>query len=116
MAVTTPDPTAQVVAADAPKHTPGPWKIARGEGLLVWSARGLCIADCSNPVAFGPAEKEANARLIAAAPDLLERLHWAVTTADRLAEVTPAGFLRNGIKAGADQCRAAIARAVSEAA
>lgn len=60
------------------EHTPGPWKIAP------WpKARGYVISVCKGlpqkPVAQAhgqqdPAEREANARLIAAAPDLLAAL------------------------------------------
>lgn len=55
----------------------------------------------------------ANARLIAAAPDLLERLHWAVTAAERLVLVTPKGLLRTGIEAGVRECHAAINKALN---
>lgn len=49
--------------------------------------------------------------LIAAAPAMLDMLHWAITAVDRLAAVTPAGLLRTGIRAKADECRALIALA-----
>jgi hypothetical protein len=68
------------LAAGAEKtaHTPGPWSVGdprQGESdLMVYcnDATGQRIADCTNEYTWhGGAEKRANARLIAAAPDLL---------------------------------------------
>ena len=70
------------------KHTPGPWYALRGQrnisiryktgdGLLpmvnVASVRGQFPTDCP----YG--SSEANARLIAAAPELLEALQFVMT-------------------------------------
>ena len=55
------------------KHTPGPWKRLHSEGSMI-CANGLHVA--SVPVG-GPIDNpafQANASLIAAAPDLLEAL------------------------------------------
>lgn len=52
-----------------PKHTHGPWKVDDTWGLIV-SNDGAEIAACHSGIA-------ANARLIAAAPDLLAALHAA---------------------------------------
>lgn len=51
------------------------------------------------------------ADLIEQRDELLELMHWAITAVDRLAEVTPSGLLRSGIRAKADEIRAAIAKA-----
>lgn len=69
-------------------HTPGPWEVdseggmlpcvVAGDKLIYQSARGLGIED--------NATIEANARLIAAAPDLLEALRAT------LAQWTMAGY------------------------
>jgi hypothetical protein len=83
------------------KHTPGPWVQRKGElkgsdgnNVCVW---GLGLAHCSRD-----AVAEANARLIAAAPDLLEALKEIVQ--------------RNEIQHwfNLDQARAAIAKAEGE--
>jgi len=55
------------------KHTPGPWKwwtTHEGSHRINPEEGGLVIASCDtrNPFSY---EQEANARLIAAAPDLL---------------------------------------------
>lgn len=56
-----------------PEHTPGPWHVQKSDhsdvGLLVKPVPGHVIAEC-DPVP----EMEANARLIAAAPDMLDAL------------------------------------------
>ena len=49
------------------EHTPGPWKVV---GLSVISDSGIICNPPSGPID----ELEANARLIAAAPDMLEAL------------------------------------------
>lgn len=75
------------------KHTPGPWRVEAGT-TLVWGEcliaedgsienLGIPVADaCNTPRSWGRIilddEKEANARLIAAAPELLAALKWAV--------------------------------------
>jgi hypothetical protein len=82
------------------KHTPGPWSLKRENG------RFAIIPDCRSPIALAytafnglPQEKdEANARLIAAAPDLLAALE-AVLAANPL----PAGMTeRRGVMAQAE--------------
>ena len=53
------------------KHTPGGWKYIKGLGekfLIFGGLNYLCSVDSRVP----PSENEANARLIAAAPELLE--------------------------------------------
>ena len=53
------------------EHTPGPWKVV---GLSVISDSGIICNPPSGPID----ELEANARLIAAAPDMLEALEMSV--------------------------------------
>lgn len=61
------------------KHTPGPWKIIRGDDELFISSASrkgkveIATIDTGYIRSFA-AEQRANARLIAAAPDLLENL------------------------------------------
>lgn len=57
----------------AGKHTPGPWHTGTTESTkyTIYSQLGFCIANSFNGV-FVDAACEANARLIAAAPELLE--------------------------------------------
>jgi hypothetical protein len=59
------------------QHTRGPWDVDGQFGFLdVVSSKGrIAMIDCDNDDIFG-ADIEANARLIAAAPDLLAALEW----------------------------------------
>jgi len=60
------------------KHTPGPWNRIKGD-RNVYSAAGTV---CKTPAILGGGSAatnwEANARLIAAAPDLLEALECLI--------------------------------------
>lgn len=94
------------------QHTPGPWttrlaKDASGDvGIL---ARACCVAECFSDIRRvneqAYAERDANARLIAAAPDLLAAAKHAEKI---LAMVNP----NEGYPGGPlQQLRAAIAKA-----
>lgn len=93
------------------KHTPGPWHVIAHD--QVRDADGQFIASCELPkVNFRKGEAEANALLIAAAPDLLETLRelviaWAkeplnITCDDgnRLRIMAKATKLCNGLSNG----------------
>jgi hypothetical protein len=62
------------------KHTPGPWTIHRHSSTSVQGSRGFVVANTggwlttSLDIESVVKEQEANARLIAAAPELLEAL------------------------------------------
>ncbi len=59
------------------KHTPGPWKTQRHislDRLEIRDADGRRIAECAMDFPMSAKTHEANAHLIAAAPDLLEAL------------------------------------------
>lgn len=59
------------------KHTPGPWFIGRsghGKPYQIETADGLCVTKWGGISRPASQEGEANARLIAAAPDLLDAL------------------------------------------
>lgn len=53
------------------EHTPGPWRSCDGLVFRDEPEPGRAIADCRD---YADAEAEANARLIAAAPELLAAL------------------------------------------
>jgi hypothetical protein len=82
------------------KHTPGPWHvIPKGATFAgdIANERGEVVAQ-----AYGTGHK-ANARLIAAAPDLLAALQWAMDNAE----------WSNDTATGTDPIRAAIAKATA---
>jgi hypothetical protein len=62
--------------------TPGPWHHGVGNSRLVWSGTKIeskVVADCTSDVyPVNDLEQEANARLIAAAPDMLAALRALV--------------------------------------
>jgi len=64
-------------------HTPGPWRVqvmANGEGLIcVLPASNLAVADCCDM---------ADARLIAAAPDMLDALKAALKIVDAYRKIS----------------------------
>lgn len=60
------------------KHTPGPWNYAHGStDLLTHDGDDVAYVDTAIPER-SKAEQQANARLISAAPDLLEALKEAL--------------------------------------
>jgi hypothetical protein len=66
----------------ASRHTPGPWYTGHGQIISLASPHGCTIASCNaTSEGIGDAEAEANAALIAAAPEMLEALRHA---ADKL--------------------------------
>jgi hypothetical protein len=86
--------------------TPGPWCVVIGKRISVAPVRGgQVVAVCNYD--NGPIEK-ANARLIAAAPELLEAAIWIVKYADS----EPDGGDRVEMhRANVERARAAIAKA-----
>ena len=78
-------------------HTPGPWKVDPNFWGDIETAKGelqICTVDADGDVGHNfacpeIAEAEANARLIAASPDLLEALERLV---DRVTDLGANGF------------------------
>lgn len=69
-----------------PQHTPGPWVAGIKDGDVERiCAGGVCVAEVL-PTDCTPEEFEANARLIAAAPDLLEALERVHILLDRISD------------------------------
>lgn len=65
------------MARKAMKHTPGPWVVdpAVRQGFTVYAPKeGFIVGTQDEEGRYGAIESEANARLIAAAPDLLDAL------------------------------------------
>lgn len=66
------------------KHTPGPWFVQKGFNTIYsfyGGTSGLTTAVASplgNQLKSGPDELDANAKLIAASPELLEALQYCV--------------------------------------
>ena len=60
-------------AAETAKHTPGPWRDGTEGNFRIYGRDGQDVAEAL-PRVLNTREWRANARLIAAAPDLLEAL------------------------------------------
>ena len=97
-------------------HTPGPWGLIVGDaGPIVFSGnRGNMVAQCVRGISS--IERQANARLIAAAPELLEALTNLLANQDGSSVL--AGFTPEQIKAMPylKPARVAIAKATGAAA
>lgn len=103
------------------KHTPAPWKLtlinpgpSKGSVFEHWrigneEAGNAIVAECYDWT-LNKSERDANARLIAAAPELLEALE------DCYSELNQLAFLSgdNLAKPTLDKARAAIAKAKGE--
>ena len=102
------------------KHAPGPWEV----GSTIESGTQAIIHDGDSVLAILTTipPNPANARLIAAAPDLLEALIWMVENDETFEGDTPLpdhhGATWNEINAywiaGLNRARAAIAKATGE--
>jgi hypothetical protein len=98
------------------KHTPGPWRIDeafKGGRVAIRAGDAETVA-FFNPLRDFNATDHANARLIAAAPDLLAALESAVYRAQLQHMADPAN-VRFDTDPLITQMRAAIARAKGEA-
>ena len=93
------------------KHTPGPWKVCQGqthEWTSVFAENGTFVTNTNHSRARSDGEASANARLIAAAPDLLAALELIANGCEvsSLGDVYPSIILDPR-----DIARAAIAKA-----
>lgn len=65
-------------------HTPGPWAQYEGDPLIIVDSYGASLGEMSaGSPNVSRSEQIANARLIAAAPELLDALRAVVSVADR---------------------------------
>jgi hypothetical protein len=99
------------------KHTPGPWNRIKGDRNVYSAAGTVCKTPAILGGGYAATNWEANARLIAAAPNLLEALEYAMPYLEACVP-NP----RNGQNADGsidvncvDRARAAIARAKGDA-
>lgn len=98
----------------ATKHTPGPW-VYIGNGDIVARSEKYCGGekDIASVFLTRNDEDEANARLIAAAPDLLEALQFITQdVCERFDMNDPSTNL--GMRMAVKEARAAIAKATGE--
>lgn len=95
-------------------YTPGPWTAEGWENLVV-NAGNVTLASTPGYTNGNLAEAKANARLIAAAPELLEALERLASSLELCASGnSPAKVLREVAEMNARFARAAIAKATEE--
>lgn len=99
------------------KHSPGPWRVADRGGEIARIFAGSREQTIGNEVAViyasGPAEHQANARLIASAPELLEACALFTAAAHEARDILNGkGFAcPASIALAAEKARNAIAKA-----
>jgi len=105
------------------QHTPGPWQIGPEflERCGAFKLHGRPISGGGKAIArvwsgsdrrlFEQPDDEANARLIAAAPDLLSALRGLLEECDRHGAFEHVGFEFPTVKPAFDAARAALAKA-----
>ena len=99
------------------EHTPGPWHASYGGETITVSAARVVVARLAG--GFRPQIREANARLIAAAPELLAALdefYNAISLGplDAASQYGPDFDLDAHVQAKAEKARAALAKARPE--
>ena len=98
---------------EAMKHTPGPWSVEKGDpecGNYGWYVCHPDTVDEESAICNLSVEAEANARLIAAAPELLEALKECITD-DGATGMRSIELARKRLAAINKLARAAIAKA-----
>ena len=90
------------------KHTPGPWSVQDGDRVFGYST-GKPYSHCLHEGIGYKTEREANARLIAAAPDLLTALQDIVDAYQKHFDAMPVAWQTYD-----NIARAAIAKATGE--
>jgi len=97
------------------KHTPGPWSLSeKYHSVNVRAVDGPYVADCNASAAIGWETKQANARLIAAAPDMKAALLPLLEAVDEEIEQRKSSGndeYWQGLQALSDARHAAIAKA-----
>lgn len=95
------------------QHTPAPWRLNAGNETLVMGSnqRPIARAECGGTSGIGLAEAEANARLIAAAPELVEALLGVIDCAG----LTALPGYRLELDQAVSNARALLARIKGEA-
>lgn len=93
------------------KHTSGPWSVGGKDKTIIYAGDGHAVASCAvYHGRFKDGEVEANARLIAASPELLEALDNLLSWAEDIHDPRKTTGINYH---GMDLARAAIAKATN---
>ena len=98
------------------KHTPGPWHCTKKHARQISDGRGFKIAKClistkGTNFELPANQAEANARLIAAAPALMEALEGAVKDMEEIVRLAGIELIELNVDEWTEDYRALIARA-----
>lgn len=88
--------TTEAIVTSYVQHAPGPWEAVGSmvrTRLTAGEREGLLVADCYRGSYWTPETREANTRLIAAAPEMLDALR-AIASASSGERADPADVLR----------------------
>lgn len=98
------------------RWTPGPWIVAEGDGQYLWEVRAPNEPAKARRTIARPSGRDrlANARLIAAAPDLAEALEQAAEALERAASAFRTEVARQTFLDEAAAARAALSKARGE--
>lgn len=100
----------KAIKAQQPTHTPGPWTVMEGKTLLHVETANLNDGKpCGMPVCSIPKKRYEDARLIAAAPELLQRLDLMATSFHH--NGNHGGYFKDCDSQVCEENREAIARA-----
>ena len=93
------------------EHTPGPWWIQEIQSASIITNGEILIAMTSEHFRYAEGEQEANANLIAAAPDMEKALEAVDNYTTRMLEMHPGAEVDESWWAVEKQIRAALAKA-----
>jgi hypothetical protein len=99
------------------KHTPGPWTTIHQDQRVVAAPVGKIrptVAECISSL-IEYSERKANARLIAAAPELLEALKDMLAEFDTILDEVKDSFSDQGIWEKTDICRSCVVELIAKA-
>jgi hypothetical protein len=77
-------------------HTPGPWTLQNADDADPWNLGSMWVTDASARVMIADPENNDDARLIAAAPDLLAALQAMLAEHEQSAAAQVAGAIPDG--------------------
>lgn len=94
------------------EHTPGPWREGR-DWYIIENGYGFAVGSAAS-VHIGKEQCRANARLMAAAPDLLEACRLALPVVEEVAATHAGSPMGAEAKVRANTIRAAIRKATGD--
>lgn len=99
------------------KHTPGPWRSAAGSIITEDDTRCIAVIEDDGGYEAPEAERDANAFLIAAAPELLAAAEKLLSTQEAYSDAEfPGSTLLDALDIAKSELRSAVTKAKGKAA